>query len=160
MEKLNPKQQLFCEHYAITRNGTKSAELAGYSSNSAKQQGSRLLTNVDVKTKIADLLEASEKENGITLGRVMNELASVSFANMSDHATWTKGKITLTPSDKLSEQQLKAVESIAETSDKNGKPQLRIKLHSKLRALEGLLKVYEIQNILERIEALEERLGK
>ena len=49
---LTPKQQRFVEEYLIDLNATQAAIRAGYSAKTAKQQGQRLLTNVDVQTAV------------------------------------------------------------------------------------------------------------
>ena len=46
------KQQRFVDEYLIDFNATQAAIRAGYSQDTAKQQGSRLLTNVDVRAAI------------------------------------------------------------------------------------------------------------
>ena len=51
-KKLTPKQQCFIEEYLIDLNGAESAIRAGYSEKTAKQQASRLLTNVDVAAAV------------------------------------------------------------------------------------------------------------
>jgi len=50
------KQQRFIDEYLIDFNATQAAIRAGYSSDTAKQQGSRLLTNVDVRAAIDDAI--------------------------------------------------------------------------------------------------------
>ncbi|NQW20442.1 MAG: terminase small subunit, partial [Chloroflexi bacterium] len=45
---LQTKRQSFAREFLVDRNATKAAERAGYSVHTAKQQGSRLLTFVDV----------------------------------------------------------------------------------------------------------------
>ncbi|MBX0319764.1 terminase small subunit [Shouchella clausii] len=54
MAKLNQKQELFVQEYLQCFNATKAAIAAGYSEKTARSQGQRLLTNVDVKKKIND----------------------------------------------------------------------------------------------------------
>ena len=49
---MTPKQQRFIDEYLIDFNATQAAIRAGYSSDTAKQQGSRLLSNVDVRAAI------------------------------------------------------------------------------------------------------------
>jgi phage terminase small subunit len=58
---LNTKRQSFAREFLVDRNATKAAERAGYSVRTAKQQGSRLLTYVDVQSEIA-ALEAAQVE--------------------------------------------------------------------------------------------------
>ena len=50
---LSPKQKRFVEEYLIDLNATQAAIRAGYSAKTAKQQASRLLTNVDVVAAVA-----------------------------------------------------------------------------------------------------------
>ena len=47
--KLTPKQIRFVDEYLIDFNASRAAIAAGYSSSGAKVQGSRLLTNVNVR---------------------------------------------------------------------------------------------------------------
>jgi terminase small subunit-like protein len=54
--KLTPKQDAFVQDYAKTRNATKSALMAGYSPRTARQQGSRLLSNVDIQQRLEGLV--------------------------------------------------------------------------------------------------------
>jgi phage terminase small subunit len=52
---MTPKQKLFIKEYLVDLNATRAAISAGYSEKTAKQQGSRLLTNVDVKAELERL---------------------------------------------------------------------------------------------------------
>jgi len=58
---LQTKRQTFAREFLVDHNATKAAERAGYSVHTAKQQGSRLLTFVDVVSEIATL-EAAQVE--------------------------------------------------------------------------------------------------
>ncbi len=53
--ELTDKQQAFCEEYIVDLNGTQAAIRAGYSEDTARQQSSRLLTNVNVGQYIVEL---------------------------------------------------------------------------------------------------------
>lgn len=46
---LTPKQQAFCDNYIVSHNATEAAIKAGYSKKTARSQGQRMLTNVDIK---------------------------------------------------------------------------------------------------------------
>jgi phage terminase small subunit len=52
---LNKQQEIFCQHYVLSRNGTESAKQAGYSAVAAANQASRLLKREDIKLRIEDL---------------------------------------------------------------------------------------------------------
>lgn len=51
----HPRRQRFVEEYVVDGNATQAAIRAGYSPKTAKAQGSRLLTFVDVATAVAEL---------------------------------------------------------------------------------------------------------
>lgn len=53
---MNQKQEVFVNAYLRTWNATKAAIEAGYATNSARQQGSRLLSNADIQAAIAERL--------------------------------------------------------------------------------------------------------
>ena len=156
--ELTDKQRRFAEEYAKDLNGTRAAVAAGYSEKSAPSQASRMLKNDKVKAEIAKLLDKATQNAEVTLDFIMHELKVIATATMADFATWTGNRVNLKTSDELSPEQLKAVESVGVTSGKDGKPQTRIRLHSKLRVLEGLLRVFEIKEIDARLNAIEEKL--
>ena len=58
MSKLTPKQEMFAKEYLIDLNATRAAIRAGYSKRTAKPQGLRLLTYVDVANLIQKGREA------------------------------------------------------------------------------------------------------
>ena len=51
---LNEKQELFVQHYILTRNASEAAKAAGYSERSAYNQGYRLLQDEVVQQRIYD----------------------------------------------------------------------------------------------------------
>tara|TARA_R110002020_G_scaffold137930_1_gene307639 strand:- start:257 stop:664 length:408 start_codon:yes stop_codon:yes gene_type:complete len=51
---LNDKQELFVQHYILTRNASEAAKAAGYSERSAYNQGYRLLQDEVVQQRIYD----------------------------------------------------------------------------------------------------------
>jgi len=53
-KEITPKQQRFVEEYLVDMNATQAAIRAGYSKQTANQQGPRLLVNVGVSNAIAE----------------------------------------------------------------------------------------------------------
>jgi phage terminase small subunit len=83
------RRALFVEHYVVHRNATQAAIHAGFSPRTAKQQGSRLLTYVDVRAAIvaaerANRLVAAAQDIPVTRERIIAELARIGFANLFD----------------------------------------------------------------------------
>lgn len=59
---MNDKQKKFAELFAANPNATEAAKEAGYSERTARSQGQRLLTNVDIMQYIKALQEAAASE--------------------------------------------------------------------------------------------------
>lgn len=62
MAKLNDKQKCFVDEYIIDMNATQAAIRAGYSKKTARSQGQRLLTNVDIQEAIQKRLDEKKEE--------------------------------------------------------------------------------------------------
>lgn len=58
---MNTKQRCFAEYYAASGNAAEAARLAGYSAKTARFQGTRMLSNVDVQKYICELQEEAAK---------------------------------------------------------------------------------------------------
>lgn len=92
---MDDKRQRFAEEYLVDHNATQAAIRAGYSPRTAKQQGSRLLTNADVLALIdAGNARASER-SGITKERVLAELALLAFSDIGHYKVDDAGNVTL-----------------------------------------------------------------
>ena len=65
MSKLTTKQQCFVDEYLVDLNATQAALRAGYSKRTAKSQGQRLLTNVDIAKAIKVALESRSSRTKI-----------------------------------------------------------------------------------------------
>lgn len=78
-KKLTKKQQVFVAEYLTDMNATRSAIAAGYSENSAGEQGSRLLTKAKVSEEIAKKTQERCEKLNITADRVLAEIAKLAF---------------------------------------------------------------------------------
>ena len=72
--KLTAKQARFKDEYLIDNNATQAAIRAGYSKKTAKSQGQRLLTNVDIAAAIKAGQKDIAKRNGLTIDDILDEL--------------------------------------------------------------------------------------
>lgn len=129
MKKLTNKQQVFVAEYLVDLNATKAAERAGYSRKTAKEQASRLLTNVNVLSAITEKQSARFQKMEITAERVLNELALLGFANMLDYIQIGSNGEAKVDLSKLTRDQAAAigeivVEEFTERTgeDEDGKP--------------------------------------
>lgn len=154
------KQKRFISEYIKDLNATQAAIRAGYSPKTAEVQGSRLLNNVKVKSEIARLIGKATAKAEIDLTWLLSELKTIVRANMADFMTWTQDNVYLSPSKELPRELLAAVESVGETQDKAGRVLVKIKLLSKLQAINTILRLYEITEVEARIAALEQRMNR
>lgn len=82
MSSLPPKRQRFVTEYLVDLNATQAALRAGYSERTAKAQGSRLLTFVDVQAAIEQARGARDSRTGVNADRVVRELARIAFGDV------------------------------------------------------------------------------
>jgi phage terminase small subunit len=77
LNKLRPKVRAFVLEYVKTFNATEAAKTVGYSENSAVKQGSRLLTNEDVRNAVEVLAAQAAEDCGVTTKYVLEHLKEV-----------------------------------------------------------------------------------
>lgn len=81
---LNPKQKLFAAEYLVDLNATQAAIRAGYSKNTANEQGARLLVNVSVRTEIDRLMMKRSEKTEITAEMVLKKWWEIANADPRD----------------------------------------------------------------------------
>ena len=81
---LTPKKRLFAAEYAVDKNATRAAQAAGYSERTAKSQGSRLLTDVDVQGLIAKHAQDSIEAAGMKAETILAEVGRLATVDMRD----------------------------------------------------------------------------
>ena len=134
MTRLTDKQKRFVQEYLVDLNATAAAKRAGYSEKTADRIGPELLGKTCVSSAIHKAMEKREKRTEITQDRVLKELAAIGFARGTDYAQiQSRGRVSLTPTEELTEEQKAAVLGVKETQYG-----VEIKLADKVRALELL----------------------
>lgn len=73
---LNPRQRAYVEHFLTCWNATEAARRAGYSEKSARKQGYRMSTNVDIRSAIEDRLAAMKMGTDEVLVRLAEQARS------------------------------------------------------------------------------------
>ena len=81
LAKLTNKQSRFVEEYLIDLNATQAAIRAGYSEKTARSQGQRLLTNVDIQERFKGQIEQRSERTEITADRVIQALADIAYTD-------------------------------------------------------------------------------
>lgn len=138
---LSPRRSRFVTEYLVGLNATQAAIRAGYSPRTAKQQGSRLLTHVDVIAAMEARQEDLADENTVTPERVVAELARIAFARYGTYAKLEGDELILTDTDDLPDGADAAISEITQVTTVTGKRTVRVKLHNKIDALDKLGRV-------------------
>jgi phage terminase small subunit len=134
---LSPKRERFCQEYIIDLNGKQAAIRSGYSKKSAEVTASRLLSDVNVKARIAQLMAERAKRCEVKQDDIIVELKRLGFSDMRKLAEWNSVLVKLKDSSEISDDEAACVESVSQTISKDG-GSLSIKLYSKTKSLELL----------------------
>ncbi|MDE2165634.1 MAG: terminase small subunit [Alphaproteobacteria bacterium] len=133
---LNVRQQKFVEQFLLTGIGREAAIRAGYSAKGATESACRLRRLPYIAEAIRQGRAAEARRAQVARERVLLELARVAFADIGDVLDWTGADdITLRPKDQISPHHRAAIAELAAPREGAG---LRVKLHSKSRAIDAL----------------------
>ena len=150
--KLTPKQKLFCKYYLISLNATDAAIKAGYSKKTANRIGTENLSKPVIREYLESQMKSKEQELDISVDRILRELASIAFLDISE---FYNDDGTLKNIKQIDETARRAIQSVTTREEQgatieNGeiKPQFfnvnNIKANDKLKALELLGKYHSI----------------
>lgn len=81
---LTVRQEAFCQEYIISLNATQAAIKAGYSPKTAQMQSSRLLSNVMVSQRVAELKSERSDRTQINADYVLNRLVEIDQMDVAD----------------------------------------------------------------------------
>lgn len=96
MQEVTAKQERFCQEYLIDLNATQAAIRAGYSERTAQEQSSRLLSNVIVQKRVAELQEAIANRNSVSQDMVVQELKKIGFSDIRKAVRWGRNPLDTT----------------------------------------------------------------
>ena len=131
---MTKKQKRFVEEYLIDLNATQAAIRAGYSPNTANEQGSQNLVKLSIRNAIDKAIAERSKRTGVNADRVVRELAKIAFVNAGEIVDFDTALLM----DKISEDDMAAIQSIKVKSFGEDGVEREVKLADKLKALELL----------------------
>lgn len=146
-DKLTAREEKFCYEYVLLLNATKAAINSGYSEKTARSIGSKLLTKVDIQSRIRKMKTDLSETAGISALRVLNEHAKIAFGSMAHlHNTWIKRKDfkALTDEQKACIAEIDSKLRTEYVDNPSGKKtpmrvaSVRIKLYDKQKALDSI----------------------
>lgn len=109
---LSPRQKRFVDEYCIDLNATQAALRAGYSPHTARVQGSKLLTNLDIKAAVDQRIDELQSQKTADAREIMEYLTSVLRGESKSHVLCFVGDGMQTVIDKAPDERerLKAAE--------------------------------------------------
>lgn len=134
---MTQKQERFCEEYLIDLNATQAAIRAGYSANTANEQGARMLANVSIRARIDREMAERSRRTGVNADRVVRELAKIAFVNANNLIDVDNATIR----EDAAEEDKACIASVKvkhTSGDGYDTTEREIKLCDKLKALEQL----------------------
>lgn len=133
---MTDKQKIFADEYLIDLNATRAYRKAYPNckkDSSADAAARKLLGNTRIQKYISARMEERQKRTEVTQDRVLQELAYIAFARVTDYATVRNDVVKIKNTDELTEEQIRAISGI-----KEGKFGIELKLNDKEKALELL----------------------
>ncbi|MDT2024554.1 terminase small subunit [Methylocella sp. CPCC 101449] len=151
----NPRHELFAQAIAKGASQREAYKSAGYEAGAdtvVDAAASRLLSDVKVKLRIAELLEVAAQAAGATAERIAAELSKIAFSDIRKAVQWGKSPVDqtsdnadpnglriypveLVPSETIDENTAAAVSEVSLTQTG-----IKIKMHDKMAALNSLAK--------------------
>lgn len=128
----------FADKYFETLNGSLSAEFAGFSPDTARQQAWQLLQRDDVQEYLLQLKIDSENQTGITRIKWLNELKEVGFSNIQDFIESGNSIKDISSIDRDKAASVSSVKKTVIESEFGTKEIVEFKLHNKLDALDKI----------------------
>ena len=135
-KSLTHRQSLFLTEYILSGNATDAALRSGYSKKTAYSQGQRLLNNVEIEKELLKFRNNMQKRTEVTIEMVVNELRKIAFADIKN--VYNENNSIKRVSE-LDEGTSAAVSEISE-DHREGSTTRKVKMHSKLTALDSLMK--------------------
>ena len=138
-----PKYELFAQELAKGTKAGAAYVAAGF--NAHASNAVRLSKNEHVAARVAELLAVGAERAGVTVQRIVEELAKIGFANMADYMRAGEGGDPYLDFSALTRDQAAALSEVTVEDFKDGRGEeardvrrIKFKMHDKLNALEKL----------------------
>jgi phage terminase small subunit len=130
-------EQRFVEEYLVDGNATHAAIRARLRTRNPAFAGNKMLRRPRVARAIERERLQSAARTRIDHERILREFARIAFAEIGDIADWDADGFVLKPKAEIAKDDRAAVQEIALRGGKKG-PRARIRMHSKIQALDVL----------------------
>lgn len=131
--RLTEQQAKFARAYVRLGVAEQAALEAGYAADTARKQASRILEMPQVKAEVERLQALATERAVVSAAEVLQELALVGFADLSEFVEWGPDGVRLRDSKKLDAAKRRAIIEVSQ-----GRYGIKIKLADKMVALDRL----------------------
>lgn len=143
--KLTPKQELFCQTYVKTGNGSEAYRIA-YDTSKTKPEvvnvkASEMLAKANIMVRIKELQQKLEKKHDITKDKIISHLCSVAFFDISRIANEDGSIKNINDLDSETKILLNGVIEKTIGQGINSEKTVSYRMNDKLRALDMLIKL-------------------
>ena len=110
---MTEKQKIFADEYLIDLNATRAYKVAYprvKNDEVAAAAAARLLRNVKVEDYIQKRMDERAQRTEITQDRVLQELAKIGFANITDFVTIEGGLVRVKPTNQMPRDKLESLQ--------------------------------------------------
>ncbi len=142
----NVRHERFAQNKAKGKSTGPAYTAAGYKAtgHSAEVAGSRLLRNVEVKNRIAELMAPAVKETQATVERVLREMTRLAFYDMTAVLEVHDGEIMMRDPNTLPEDLRLAIVGIKPVETSDGTMKYECRFSDKQKALDSLARYLQM----------------
>lgn len=159
--RLTEKHKRFAEEFLVDLDQGAAYRRAGYkvkNDATARANASRLLTNANVQAYIQEIREQQKERTLITADRVLQELARIGFANITDVLSFNGNSVTIKDSGELEPDVTASIAEVSMTETEtefSTRRVIKLKMHNKLEAL----KLLAVHTGVSQPKAIEEEVS-
>ncbi len=137
-QRLTEGKLRFVQEYLIDRNARRAVLKAGLSKTDAgaSAMATNLLRDPDVRMALDELWAADLSQRLALRDRIMDELGALAFYDPGDHVQVRDNTVTITDTDKLTDDQRRAIKRVKMTTGKT--ESIEVEFHDKIKALDLL----------------------
>lgn len=143
--ELTPKQELFCLEY-LKDVHLSNAYMRAYPDTkpaSARALASKLLTNINIQTRIAELMKERSERTGVDADKVVKRLAELAFGHLGMVCIWTSTGLEIKDKSEMTDGEMALISSIDISPISDGDGGLigyrkKVTMRDSLKALELL----------------------
>ncbi|CDG19988.1 putative Terminase small subunit (G1P) [Xenorhabdus poinarii G6] len=157
---LTDKQEMFCREYLVDLNATQAAIRAGYSESTAAAQASRLLINVNIQSRLAELKSERNETVGINAAYVLKRLVEIDQMDVLDILTDGGELKAVRDWPKVWRTTLSGMEVLEVGSQDTAGLLKKIKWPDKVKNLELLGKHISVQAFRDQVKNEHDAVGK